>query len=89
MRMGEKLEGQCLSRAFQGWVEISSSISPTLEYDKAWAYLAKHFPTSLFRGQSSFFCCFSNWNVEPVLSGSFKEKASLGTEAKDHQQETV
>lgn len=43
----------------------------------------------LVQGTEFLFCCFSNWNVEPMLSGSFKEKADLGTEAIDHQQETV
>lgn len=49
MKMGEKLEEQCLSRAFQGWVEISSSISSALEHDNAWARLLKRFPTFWFR----------------------------------------
>lgn len=30
-----------------------------------------------------------NLNGEPVLSGSFREKAGLGTKAKDNQQGTV
>lgn len=43
----------------------------------------------LVQGTEFLFSCFSNWNVEPMLSGSFKEKAGSGTEAKDHQQETA
>lgn len=41
MSMGEKLEGQCLSKAFQGWKELSSSIMPALD-------MAKHGSISLF-----------------------------------------
>lgn len=90
MSMGEKLEGQCLSTALQGWVYISYSITCTPEHSIAWAHLPGHNPAPLFRGQTPFFsCCFSDLNVEPMLSGSFREKAGLEIEAKDKQQETI
>lgn len=78
MSMGEKLEGQCLSKAFQGCRELSSSIMPALD-------MAKHGPISQNTPPLPclvpFSCCFSNWNVEPVLPGSCREKAGLETEA--------
>lgn len=53
MSMGEKLEGQRLSGAFQGWVQISSSVAPALEHGPAWAHVPKHIPLlcTLLRGQ--------------------------------------
>lgn len=76
---------QFLSRVFQG---LAVDFIP--EQVKAWAHLPKHIPTSLFREQIPFSPgCFSNLNVEPMPRGNFREKACLGTEAKDNQQETV
>lgn len=89
MSMGEKLEGQCLSRAFQGWLEISSSVTPALHMAKH-GHISPDTPRLPCLRKSPFFsCCFSNWNVEPVLPGSFRVKVGLGTEAKGNQHKTV
>lgn len=89
MSMGEKLEKQCLSRASRaGGDFIQHSPCP-----RAWQRLGPpprthpHFPVWGTDSLSS--CCFSSCSVEPVLPGSFWEKAGLGTEAKDIQQQIV